>query len=280
VVAILQNNSRYKSLRRYAAILAIIAIAIVVIVTFDLVELSTLSAIASIIRIPLLAISALIVLRYVRPASAPAPISIPPPSFDPYSAPLMLKMLYVIEPGAFEKLIAHLLIFEGYPIVESGENRPDGGIDLIIDRTDTAPGAVQCKRYIRETISYSLMNKFIGDMSRGGFIFGKYFTIIGFSTPARYLARSNKIELWNVERIIRVLLMHRAKWSQEVYDLLHASSRNCKKCNAPMTVRRTRYGVYKGKLHWRCKNYSCRAIEPFGTTTASAVTGGLASVMH
>jgi Restriction endonuclease len=260
-----QNHNRYQNLEQCAAILTIIAMGIVIIVTFELLELSTLGAIANIIRVPLLAVSALILWRYVRPDSLPLPP--PPPPFDPYSAPRMLKMLYAIEPGAFEKLIAHLLIFEGYPIVESGENRPDGGIDLIIDWTDTTPGAVQCKRYIREPISYSLMYKFIGDMSRGGFTTGKYFTIIGFSTPARYLARSNKIDLWNVERIIRVLRMHREKWPREVYDLLDASSRNCKKCDAPMTVLRTRYDMHQRKLYWRCKNYSCQAIAPFGSDT-------------
>ena len=94
----------------------------------------------------------------------------------------------------FELLVGEALRRRGYSVRETGQNGPDGGIDLIA-RKDGETYVVQCKQWRSVQVGVPVVRELYGAMAAEGAVGGFVVTSGTFTKPARDFAAGRNVQL-------------------------------------------------------------------------------------
>jgi restriction system protein len=119
---------------------------------------------------------------------------------------LTLARLKSMNPREFEHTMAELLSRLGYKDVKVIGGSGDLGVDIIAKYKDDRV-VVQCKRYTSKKVGSPELQMFIGMMvTEYKASKGIYITTSSFTKDAIELARRHRIELWDGNKLIDILM--------------------------------------------------------------------------
>jgi restriction endonuclease Mrr len=126
----------------------------------------------------------------------------------------------------FEKLIAAIFEQQGYTVQGSGGARPDGGIDLFLNREGEIK-AVQCKQLKVQSIGVEQIREFLGALTDSGMERGIFVALNDFSDEARALAERHCIRL--VDDTELNLILEDLNWKENpaILTLLNNQEKTC-----------------------------------------------------
>jgi len=168
----------------------------------------------------------------------------------------LLARLSAIDWYQFEKVVARLYEKLGYTVSRRGGAKPDGGIDLIIEK----PGirwAVQCKQWKNTEVEVKAIHEFVTALQLEGLSKGTLVTLRGYSAPAQQLAEEQGIEMVDASELARKLEAVEARYDVEILDLLADTSKYCPRCEAEMVLKTLQKGASAGSRFWSCSAYPC-----------------------
>ncbi len=183
----------------------------------------------------------------------------PPVKHDaPSTTPEILQQLRSIDWFQFEMLVGLLYRKQGYTVTRRGGARPDGGIDLVVEK-DGQRSAIQCKQWKTWNVGVKAVREFLGALTDAGIQKGIFITLCGYTGEAKQLAEKHGIEILNEDRLARLLDTHDARFDPELLVILHDTRKLCPKCESQMILRTAGKGSGRGKQFWGCSNYPrCR----------------------
>ncbi len=180
------------------------------------------------------------------------------PEHKPASVPDLIQQLRAIDWFQFEKLVALVYRKLGYTVTRRGGAKPDGGIDLMIEK-DGQRSAVQCKQWKTWNVGVKAVREFLGALTDAGIRKGIFITLGGYSGEAKQLAEKHGIEIVNETGLARMLESTNARFDPETLDILRDPRKFCPKCESEMVLRTAARGSGTGKQFWGCSTYPrCR----------------------
>jgi len=157
----------------------------------------------------------------------------------------------------FEKIVALAYRRQGYRITRRGGARPDGGIDLILER-DGQTLAVRCKQWKARKVRAKTVREFLGALSDSNISQGVLVSLRGGTADARQLAERHAIAMVDETGLARMLADKAARFDPEALELLNDRRKYCPVCEAEMQLRTARRGSTADRQFWGCSNYpSC-----------------------
>lgn len=191
--------------------------------------------------------------------SSPTPVASPPSSLAPAIAKprttdQFVERLRAIDWFQFEQLVALVYRKQGYVVSRRGGANPDGGIDLVIEKSGTR-SAVQCKHWKTWNVGVKAMREFLGALTDAGIGQGLFITLGGYTGEARQLADKHGIEVVNETGLTRMLEATDARSDPAALEILQDSRKLCPKCERHMVLRRASKGRGAGKQFWGCSGY-------------------------
>lgn len=151
----------------------------------------------------------------------------------------------------FEKFCAALLQADGFVIERKGGAQPDGGVDLIVEKSGTR-ALIQCKHWRTWQVQERVIREMLGSMSHFGVRQGAVYTLKGWTVPAAQFAALHDITLVNGDELAQgaALQFSLAKLD----ELLRPREHHCPKCESIMVERSGAFGSF-----WGCSRFpSCR----------------------
>jgi restriction system protein len=154
----------------------------------------------------------------------------------------------------FEKLVAAVYELEGYTVQPVGGAKPDGGVDLLIEK-EGIKSVVQCKHWKHATIREKELREFLGTLTDTSISSGIFVTLRGFTKYAEAFAQKNRIVLVGEPGLTSML--EKANWKQNrrILTLLDDKRKYCPRCGRTMVRRTARKGWRAGQLFWGCSTY-------------------------
>jgi len=116
---------------------------------------------------------------------------------------LDLSRLYMMSGLDFERFLEAQFREKGFKVRRT-RGSGDFGADLIIETTSGTRAAVQAKRFKQKT-NLKAVQEVVGSLSYYSVDFGIVIAASGFLPSAIKLAKSNKVELWDKNKLIRFL---------------------------------------------------------------------------
>jgi restriction system protein len=104
----------------------------------------------------------------------------------------------------FEKLMEMIYRHRGYSVKRLGGANPDGGVDLIVSRTNEK-FIVQCKQWRKWKVALKDMREFLGTLTDQKVGRGVYVTLQGYTQEARQFAIKHGIELLEETDLVKML---------------------------------------------------------------------------
>lgn len=182
-----------------------------------------------------------------------------PPSGVRTPKPLDLaQQIQSIDWFQFEKIVATAYKSRGFSVCRRGGANPDGGIDLILEKSGQRTG-VQCKQWKSWQVGVRNVREFFGALTHAGLSKGIFVTIRGYTREARDLAQQHHIELLDATALVALLEAANARFDPEIIALLNDKRKFCPKCEAEMILRTARKGAFAGRDFWSCSTFPvCR----------------------
>jgi HJR/Mrr/RecB family endonuclease len=149
----------------------------------------------------------------------------------------------------FEDLVAAVYLAQGYDVELRGDDRPDGGVDVVVKKGNLT-WFVQCKHYRDQWVGERPIRELLGVVSAKGAAGGVLVACGVFDERALAFAKGNeKLELIGGEHL---------------RDLIASAVRSrtpgtkCPKCGSPMRGKSGRFGAFLG-----CSNFpACHGWLP------------------
>lgn len=166
--------------------------------------------------------------------------------------------LHRIDWFQFEKLISAIYQAKGYLVKRVGGGRPDGGVDLFIERDDTKT-VVQCKHWKSWVVQVRNIREFLGTLTDQQISNGIFVTIRGYTNEAKDLAAKHHIAVLDLNDLIK--LMDEVGWRSNpaVQSILNDQRKWCPKCERELVLRVASKGRNAGNQFWGCSGYpQCR----------------------
>lgn len=203
-----------------------------------------------------------------RSSSTPALIPTPSPAFSPIAlspfrpepAPpeSLSEKLRKIDWYQFEKLVGAIYQAKGFSVQRLGGAKPDGGVDLIIER-DGQKTAIQCKHWKSWKVKISDIREFLGALKDNEFQNGIFITLHGSTSDAQALAAKHKIQILRQLELTAMLESLDWKYNPAIQSALDPNNKLCPKCERQMVLRTARRGSNRGSQFWSCSAYPrCR----------------------
>jgi restriction system protein len=109
-----------------------------------------------------------------------------------------VRDLQALSPSGFENAVSELLRRQGFRDVELVGGTGDIGADIRAKDPKGRPVIVQCKRYADQVqVDSPAMQRFLGSLTHYQALRGIFVTTSTFTLPARKLAATHGIELWD-----------------------------------------------------------------------------------
>jgi hypothetical protein len=190
------------------------------------------------------------------PKSKPLPtVYCPPP--EPEIKPI--DRLRKIDWYQFEKFVAWVYENRGFRVTKKGGAKPDGGIDLIIEK-DGQKKAVQCKHWKGRDVGVKAVREFLGALTDAQIPKGIFITLNGYTADAKQLAEKRGIEIINETGLCSMLTGLDLR-DPEVLQILNDTRKFCPKCEREMVLWTAVKGPNPGEQFWGCKGYPrCKFI--------------------
>lgn len=159
----------------------------------------------------------------------------------------------------FERVVGLIYESRGFCIARRGGQRPDGGIDLLVEK-DGVRAAVQCKRWKKWVVKEPLIRELLGAMTHEGLTKGIVVSLNGFTYQAKQLAIEHNIELVDDQRLAGMIDELSPEARNQVIAMLDDETKHCPICEAAMIWREPKPGGKQFKPFWGCSRYSqgCR----------------------
>jgi len=163
----------------------------------------------------------------------------------------------------FEMLVGEVFRQRGFTVVEMGGNGPDGGVDLVLKKSNETH-LVQCKQWKAFKVGVGVVRELFGVMAAKGAVSGYVVTSGVFTSEAKAFADGRNIELIDGAKLTRMI--HGVKSSNEiapkiVYEVDNAPT--CPKWGSSMLRRNARRGSNAGQAFLGCSQYpACRGTRP------------------
>lgn len=172
----------------------------------------------------------------------------------PPAIPDLVGQLRTIDWFQFEKLVALAYRKLGYNVTRRGGANPDGGIDLVIEKSGHR-SAVQCKQWKTWNVGVKAVREFLGALTDAGIPKGVFITLCGYTAEAKQLAEKHGIEIINETGLARMLELTDARFDPETLGILRDTRKFCPKCESLMVLRTAGKGPSAGKQFWGCSTY-------------------------
>jgi len=162
----------------------------------------------------------------------------------------------------FEKAVEILYQQLGYKVIRTGGAKPDGGIDLIIEK-DGKKTAIQCKQWKTWNVGVKPMREFLGALTDAGLQRGIFITLCGYTGEAKQLADKHHIQIIDETELTNLLEQSDARYNPALIAVLRDPHKYCPKCECVMVLRTAKKGAGSGKPFWGCSAYPrCRFTMP------------------
>jgi HJR/Mrr/RecB family endonuclease len=153
----------------------------------------------------------------------------------------------------FEKVVGLIYESQGYRLSRRGGAKPDGGIDLIIEK-DGDRAAVQCKRWKKWKVDLPKVRELFGAMTHEGLSRGVIVALNGFTLEAKQLAVEHNIDIVHDENLSVMIAGLAMKDQLKVQTMLDDATKHCPKCEATMVWRTPKPGK-NWTPFWGCSRY-------------------------
>ena len=153
----------------------------------------------------------------------------------------------------FEKVVGLVYESQGYHLERRGGQRPDGGIDLIVEK-DGERAAVQCKRWKKWEVKEPLIRELLGAMTHEGLTKGVVVALNGFTYPAKQLAIQHNIDIVHDDNLATIITGLTPEDQLKVHAMLDDEAKYCPKCESRMVWRTPKPGK-KWTPFWGCSRY-------------------------
>jgi restriction system protein len=186
----------------------------------------------------------------------------------------------------FEKLVGEAFRLQGYHVTETGNNGPDGGIDLVL-RKGQERFLVQCKQWKAFKVGVQVVRELYGLMAAHGAAGGFVMTSGRFTEEATAFADGRNVTLVDGPKLLAMIKAARKSASngsatvlaprvpQEPVTAEPAPSTarpvetpqatgtpSCPVCSRAMTMRTAKRGANAGGTFWGCTSYpACRGVR-------------------
>lgn len=180
----------------------------------------------------------------------------------PEIAPDLIGQLRSIDWFQFEKVIAQLYRKLGYTVTRRGGAKPDGGIDLVIEK-DGRRSAVQCKQWKSWNVGVKAVREFLGALTDAQISKGIFVTLCGYTGEAKQLADKHGIEIVNETGLAEMIEATEAQLDPEIAAIFRDTRKFCPKCESKMVLRTATKGIGVGSQFWGCSTFpKCRFTMP------------------
>lgn len=172
----------------------------------------------------------------------------------------------------FEMLVGEGFRMQGYTVLETGGQGPDGGVDLILSRPSrnkTEIFLVQCKQWRAFKVGVDVVRELYGVMAAKGAAGGFVVTSGRFTSEAIAFAQGRNVNLIDGAKLNA--LIKQAKTASQSSELPSSSPPNptsaapktsCPLCAKPMLQRTAKRGAKAGQMFWGCSGYpACRGVR-------------------
>jgi restriction system protein len=168
-----------------------------------------------------------------------------------WTVPAVRAALNRIDWYQFEKFCAALLQADGFSVTRLGGARPDGGVDLIVEK-DGARALIQCKHWRTWDVKENIVREMLGSMTALKVRQGAIYTLKGWTRPAAEFAAQHDITLVNGDELAQSAQSQLS--ASQLEDLLRPGIHHCPKCEAEMVLRTGDFPSF-----WGCSRYpQCR----------------------
>jgi hypothetical protein len=177
-------------------------------------------------------------------------------------SPNLTEQIRAIDWFQFEKLVALIYRKLGYAVSMRGGAKPDGGIDLVIERSGERT-AVQCKHWKSWNVGIRPVREFVGALAIDGISKGVFITLGGYTAEAKQLAGRRGIEMVDDGGLMKMLDQINGRSDVDVLAILIDKRKICPKCEREMVLRTATKGIGAGRKFWGCSTYPrCRFTMP------------------
>jgi restriction system protein len=167
----------------------------------------------------------------------------------------------------FEQLVGEGFRLQGYQVMETGGNGPEGGVDLVLNKGGER-FLVQCKQWKAYKVGVEVVRELYGVMTAKGAAGGFVVTSGQFTEPAREFAKGRNLKLVDGTVLLRLLGPARAVQREPTAPPAHdapAGVPACPACGKSMVRRIAKRGGQAGAAFWGCGGYpGCKGTRPVG----------------
>ena len=176
----------------------------------------------------------------------------------------------------FEMLTGEAFRQQGYDVIETGGNGPDGGIDLVL-RKAGQKSYVQCKQWKTAKVTVQTVRELFGVMAAGGAAAGFVVTSGSFTREATAFAQGKQLRLIGGAELFAMIRRARQTLATPAsrpflgpvptQAAQPAAAPTCPLCSAEMVQRVARKGTRSGERFLGCKNYPvCKGTRAVNAT--------------
>jgi restriction system protein len=162
----------------------------------------------------------------------------------------------------FEQLVGESLRDQGFSVLETGGNRPDGGVDLVLEKNGRRYLA-QCKHWKTWQVGVAVVRELNGVIAEQKADGGYVITGGHFTRDAEVFARSCGIKLidgMTLERMLKSIIDAPDESGDQTKNG-PTERQSCPTCGAPMEQKLAQQGQFKGQPFWSCSTFpKCRGI--------------------
>lgn len=179
----------------------------------------------------------------------------------------------------FERLTGEAFRRQGFSVKETGQDGPDGGIDLVLYKGEDKY-LVQCKQWRRKLVQVGVVRELYGVMAAEGAV-GGFVVISGrFTEDAKAFARGKNLKLIEGAELNDMIRQSRANTARAKPNgtafkptaapspaeappqRRSAPQHACPTCQSPMVERLAKRGSNAGNAFWGCSQYpSCKTTR-------------------
>jgi len=168
-----------------------------------------------------------------------------------WTATTILTALGEIDWFQFERFCSALLRTEGYEVVRKNGARPDGGVDLVVEKNGERM-LVQCKHWRTLTVKENSVRAMVGSLPHFEVTRGTIYTLNGWTQHAADFAAGHAITLVDGEELAQRAVARLTP--KQLDEVLNLAAHHCPKCEAPMVWREGNFHSY-----WGCSTFPrCR----------------------
>ena len=148
----------------------------------------------------------------------------------------------------------------GCKVKRLGGAKPDGGIDLIVEKDDERL-VVQCKHWRKWVVGVRNVRELLGTLTDAKIKQGVLVTLCGCSQEARDFAKKHGIVIVEEAELVKLMQMGDGSVNPRIGALLDDKRKYCPRCESEMVERIAERGFNRGKMFWGCSNYPrCKYI--------------------